>query len=114
MAAAVQRKAIEGELQRSVPASVPKTCLVRLDNNKYSVDASAVGRPAEIHAYADRIVIHQDGRIVAEHPLVQPQGYALRRRSRIQQRFNSKTRFVPVCSRFVLGSHMRLPLGITR
>jgi transposase len=50
------------------PASVSKTCLVRFDNNKYSVSASAVGRPVEIHAYADRVVIRQDGRIVAEHP----------------------------------------------
>src|SRR6516225_8556049 len=45
-----------------------QTCLVRFDNNKYSVVASAVGRPVEVHAYADRIVIRQDGRIVAEHP----------------------------------------------
>ncbi|HEY6259578.1 MAG TPA: IS21 family transposase [Xanthobacteraceae bacterium] len=51
----------------AVPASVSKTCLVRFDNNKYSVAASAVGRPVEVHAYADRIVIRQDGRIVAEH-----------------------------------------------
>jgi hypothetical protein len=40
---------------------------VRFDNNKYSVTASAVGRPVAVHAYADRIVIRQDGRIVAEH-----------------------------------------------
>ena len=52
----------------AVPASVSKTCLVRFDNNKYSVAASAVGRPVEVHAYADRIVIRQDGRIVGEHP----------------------------------------------
>ncbi len=52
----------------AVPASVSKTCLVRFDNNKYSVAASAVGRPIEVQAYADRIVIRQDGRIVAEHP----------------------------------------------
>src|SRR6186997_284841 len=51
----------------AVPASVSKTCLVRFDNNKYSVAASAVGRPVEVQAYADRIVIRQDGRIVAEH-----------------------------------------------
>jgi transposase len=51
----------------ALPASVSKTCLVRFDNNKYSVNASAVGRPVEIHAYADRIVIRQDGRVVAEH-----------------------------------------------
>ncbi len=51
----------------ALPASVSKTCLVRFDNNRYSVSASAVGRPVDIHAYADRIVIRQDGRIVAEH-----------------------------------------------
>jgi transposase len=50
-----------------LPASVSKTCLVRFDNNKYSVNASAVGRPVDIHAYADRIVVRQDGRVVAEH-----------------------------------------------
>jgi hypothetical protein len=44
------------------------TCLVRFENNKYSVTARAVGRPVEVHAYADSIVIRQDGRIVAEHP----------------------------------------------
>jgi transposase len=49
------------------PASVSKTCLVRFDNNKYSVSAQAVGRPVEVQAYADRIVIRQDGRTVAEH-----------------------------------------------
>ena len=51
----------------AVPASVSKTCLVRFDNNRYSVAAHAVGRPVEVQAYADRIVIRQDGRIVAEH-----------------------------------------------
>ena len=52
----------------AVPASVSKTCLVRFDNNKYSVAAGAVGRPVELRAYADRIVIRQDGVAVAEHP----------------------------------------------
>ena len=51
----------------SVPASPSKTCLVRFDNNKYSVLASAVGRPVEIRAYADRIELRQDGRIVGSH-----------------------------------------------
>jgi transposase len=51
----------------AVPASVSKTCLVRFDNNKYSVMASAVGRPVEIRAYADHIELRQDGRIVGEH-----------------------------------------------
>jgi transposase len=52
----------------AVPAAVSKTCLVRFDNNKYSVAANAVGRPVEVYAYADRIVIRQDGRVVGQHP----------------------------------------------
>ena len=51
----------------AVSAAVSKTCLVRFDNNKYSVKACAGGHPVEIHAYADRIVIRQDGVVVAEH-----------------------------------------------
>jgi transposase len=51
----------------AVPASVSKTCLVRFDNNKYSVSSRAVGRPVEVHAYAARIVIRQDGVVVGEH-----------------------------------------------
>ena len=52
----------------ATPAAVSKTCLVRFDNNKYSVMAKAVGRPVDVQAYADRIVIRQDGEIVGEHP----------------------------------------------
>ena len=52
----------------AVPASVSKTCLVRFDNNRYSVAASAIGRPVELRAYADRIEIRQDGRVVGDHP----------------------------------------------
>jgi transposase len=48
-------------------ASVSKTCLVRFDNNRYSVSSRAVGRPVELQAYADRIVIRQDGTAVGEH-----------------------------------------------
>ena len=48
-------------------ASVSKTCLVQFDKNKYSVMSQAVGRPVEVYAYAERIVIRQDGRIVADH-----------------------------------------------
>ena len=63
----------------ATPASVSKTCLVRFDNNKYSVSATAVGRPVEVHAGAcpraglrpdpgaERIVIRQDGMLVGEH-----------------------------------------------
>ncbi len=52
----------------AVPASVSKTCLVRFDNNRYSVCASAVGRTAEVRAYATRIEFWQDGRILGTHP----------------------------------------------
>jgi transposase len=51
----------------AVPAAVSKTCLVRFDGNKYSVSASAVGRPVEVRAYAERIELRQDGRVVGEH-----------------------------------------------
>ena len=51
----------------AVEAGVSKTCLVRFDNHHYSVDARAVGRPVDVRAYADRIVIRQDGETVAEH-----------------------------------------------
>jgi len=51
----------------AVPAAVSKTCLVRFDRNRYSVDARAVGRPVEIRAYADRLECWQDGRLVAQH-----------------------------------------------
>ena len=54
----------------ALPAAVSSTCLVRFDNNKYSVAASAIGRPVEVRAYADRVEIRQDGRIVAEHARV--------------------------------------------
>ena len=51
----------------AVPAAVSRTCLVSFDTNKYSVAASAVGRPVEIRAYAERIEIRQEGRVVGEH-----------------------------------------------
>ena len=52
---------------RATVASVSKTCLVSFDGNKYSVMAKAVGRPVDVHVYAERIVIRQDGEIVGEH-----------------------------------------------
>ncbi len=51
----------------AIAASVSKTCLVRFDKNRYSVEARAVGRPVEIRAYAERLECWQDGRIVASH-----------------------------------------------
>lgn len=51
----------------AVLAAVSSTCLVRFDNNRYSVAASAIGRPVEVRAYAEHVEIRQDGRIVGEH-----------------------------------------------
>jgi len=68
---------------------VSKTCLVRFDNNKYSVMSKAVGRPVDLHAYADRIVIKQDGELVGEHA---------RRFSRDQTAYNP-WHYVPVLAR---------------
>jgi hypothetical protein len=42
--------------------------LVRFDNNKYSVMSTAVGHPVDVYAYADRIVVKQNGTIVGDHP----------------------------------------------
>ena len=52
---------------RAVEAAVSKTCLVRFDRNQYSVQARAVGRPVDVQAYAEKIVIRQDGETVGEH-----------------------------------------------
>jgi transposase len=52
---------------RATQASVSKTCLLRFDSNKYSVASRAVGRPVEVQAYAERIVIRQDGVVIGEH-----------------------------------------------
>ena len=54
----------------ALPASVSRTCLGRFDNNKCSVCASAVGRPVEIQAYADRMVIRLNGRVVLNGHIV--------------------------------------------
>jgi hypothetical protein len=53
--AARRRPQITGPFDgfHATQASVSKTCLVRFDNNKYSVASRAVGSPIEIQAYAD-------------------------------------------------------------
>ena len=70
-------------------AGVSKTCLVCFDGNKYSVMAKAVGRPVDVHAYAMRVVIRQDGEIVADHA---------RRFGRDQTAYNP-WHYVPVLAR---------------
>lgn len=52
---------------KETPARVSTTALVSYDRNRYSVQASAVGSTVMIRAYADRIVIIQDGNVIGEH-----------------------------------------------
>ena len=52
----------------ALPAAVSQTCLVRLDDNSYSVAASAIGRPVDIRAYANRSGLRQNGLFVGERP----------------------------------------------
>ncbi|MCH7741995.1 MAG: IS21 family transposase [Proteobacteria bacterium] len=52
---------------RAEMAAASKTCLVRFDRNRYSVASSAAGKPVELQAYADRVVIRHQGKIVATH-----------------------------------------------
>ena len=68
-ASSLRRFACAGRFDRfhAMPAAISNACLVRFDNNKYSVAANAVGRPVEVYAYADRIVIRQNGRVSDEH-----------------------------------------------
>ncbi len=62
-----ERNPVRHPLRNIRRGSVSKTCTVRFDTNKYSVLVTAVGRPVEVDAYADRILIRQDGVIVGEH-----------------------------------------------
>src|SRR3982751_82067 len=48
--------------------SVSKTCLVRFDNNKYSVSSRAVGRPTASKASPDRVWIGKAVARAAEQP----------------------------------------------
>ena len=53
---------------RETPVRVSTTSLVSYDNNRYSVDAAAVGRTVMLRAYADRIVAVDAGMVIGEHP----------------------------------------------
>ncbi len=50
-----------------VVTKASRTCMIRFDMNWYSVDARASGRPVEGRAYADRVEVRLDGRVVADH-----------------------------------------------
>lgn len=48
-------------------AVVTPTLLVHYDGNAYSVGSAARGRSVDVHAYADRVVLLCDGKMVGEH-----------------------------------------------
>ncbi len=52
---------------KELPARVTTTSLVSYDSNRYSVDASAVGKTVMMRTYADRIVMVHDGNVIGEH-----------------------------------------------
>jgi transposase len=52
---------------QEIDVAVSKSSLVRFDHNRYSVAAKAARRTAQLRAYADRIVVWQDGALVGEH-----------------------------------------------
>jgi hypothetical protein len=46
---------------------VSSTALVNFDRNRYSVPVSEVGQTVTVRAYADRVTVISQGRLVAEH-----------------------------------------------
>jgi hypothetical protein len=46
---------------------LPRDHYVRLDANDYSVHPAVVGRRVEVRADLDRVRVHCDGRLVADH-----------------------------------------------
>jgi transposase len=52
---------------KETPVRVSSTCLVAYDANHYSVASAAVGHTPMLRAYADRIVIVEDGAVIGEH-----------------------------------------------
>lgn len=49
------------------PCRVSSTCLVSYDRNRYSVPAEFAGQRVSLRAWADRIGVVAEGRIIAEH-----------------------------------------------
>jgi transposase len=46
---------------------LPRDHYVRLDGNDYSVHPAVVGRRVEVHADLERVTVHCDGQLVADH-----------------------------------------------
>jgi len=55
----------DGFREITLPAS--KTCLIRFDRNRYSVDAKGADKPVQLRIYAERLEVRLEGVVVAEH-----------------------------------------------
>ncbi len=53
---------------RPLSRGVSRTCLVHFDGNRYSAEAQAAQKAAEVFAYADRVDVRLDGELVGSHP----------------------------------------------
>jgi transposase len=60
------RERFDGFHEVEVAAST--TCLVRFDNNRYSVEARAAGRRVQLRAQAERVTVFLNDACVADHP----------------------------------------------
>jgi len=54
-------------IRRETEHAVTGTCLISFDRNRYSVMSTAVRRPVQVRAYADRIIVRCGDTVVAEH-----------------------------------------------
>ncbi len=59
-------------LRQGEPRKVDRLSCVRFGSARYSVPQQLVGRQVEVHAVAGEVVIYQEGREAARHPLVAP------------------------------------------
>jgi hypothetical protein len=60
-----QAKPFDG--YRPQECRVSSTCMVHFDRNRYSAPCEAAGENVQVRAYADRIVVVREGRVLAEH-----------------------------------------------
>ena len=58
-------RAFDGYVERTV--KVTSTCLVQYDSNHYSVPSSYAKKPISLRAYANRVVMVADQKVIAEH-----------------------------------------------
>jgi hypothetical protein len=55
-------------IQERAVRYVAKDCMVSFETNRYSVPLRFVGKPVEVQAWNDRILIFQDSHLIVSHP----------------------------------------------